>query len=120
MVYVRKGDALAAIQKYSNVQLDGKLMKIELIGTNLPLTAVPTAVPFNPAMAFPRRGAFSGSFRFVCSRLFPLLLFSYLFRFTWLCLQRKRVGIWWQRRKRKRQRRQKRKEQGNSKESRGA
>ncbi|KAJ7538623.1 hypothetical protein O6H91_11G057100 [Diphasiastrum complanatum] len=35
VVFTRKPDALAAMKRYNNVQLDGKPMKIELIGTNL-------------------------------------------------------------------------------------
>lgn len=34
VVFVRRSDAVAAVKKYNNVQLDGKLMKIELIGSN--------------------------------------------------------------------------------------
>ncbi|KAL6003483.1 hypothetical protein ACLOJK_023713 [Asimina triloba] len=37
VVFVRKSDALAAMKRYNNVQLDGKPMKIEVIGTNLGL-----------------------------------------------------------------------------------
>ncbi|XP_043699410.1 THO complex subunit 4D-like [Telopea speciosissima] len=35
VVFVRRSDALAAVKRYNNVILDGKPMKIELIGTNL-------------------------------------------------------------------------------------
>ncbi|XP_076927090.1 THO complex subunit 4A-like [Bidens hawaiensis] len=35
IVYSRRQDALAAIKRYNNVQLDGKPMKIELVGVNL-------------------------------------------------------------------------------------
>ncbi|EPS62990.1 hypothetical protein M569_11800 [Genlisea aurea] len=35
VVFSRRPDALAAIKKYNNVQLDGKPMQIELVGTNL-------------------------------------------------------------------------------------
>ncbi|XP_019095512.1 PREDICTED: THO complex subunit 4A-like isoform X1 [Camelina sativa] len=35
VVYSRRGDALAAVKKYNDVQLDGKPMKIEILGTNL-------------------------------------------------------------------------------------
>lgn len=35
VVFSRKPDAIAAVKRYNNVQLDGKPMKIELIGTNL-------------------------------------------------------------------------------------
>jgi THO complex subunit 4 len=40
VVFSRKADAIAALKRYNNVQLDGKAMKIELIGTNL-TTPVP-------------------------------------------------------------------------------
>lgn len=41
MVFSRSADALAAMKRYDNVQLDGKNMKIEIIGNNLevPLSA---------------------------------------------------------------------------------
>ncbi|KAL0681647.1 hypothetical protein Bca4012_048494 [Brassica carinata] len=35
VVYSRRGDAIAAVKKYNDVQLDGKPMKIEIVGTNL-------------------------------------------------------------------------------------
>ncbi|XP_058079815.1 THO complex subunit 4D isoform X3 [Magnolia sinica] len=35
VVFSRKSDALAAVKRYNNVQLDGKPMKIEVIGSNL-------------------------------------------------------------------------------------
>lgn len=34
VVYVRRSDAFAALKRYNNVQLDGKPMKIEIIGAN--------------------------------------------------------------------------------------
>ncbi|XP_043695100.1 THO complex subunit 4D-like isoform X3 [Telopea speciosissima] len=37
VVYVRRSDALAAVMRYNSVVLDGKPMKIEIIGTNLEL-----------------------------------------------------------------------------------
>ncbi|KAH9550917.1 hypothetical protein CY35_10G097200 [Sphagnum magellanicum] len=43
VVLSRKADAIAALKRYNNVQLDGKPMKIELIGTNL-TTPVPATV----------------------------------------------------------------------------
>ena len=35
VVFTRKPDAIAVVKRYNNVQLDGKPMKIEMIGTNL-------------------------------------------------------------------------------------
>lgn len=35
VVFLRRPDAIAAMKRYNNVQLDGKPMKIELIGTNI-------------------------------------------------------------------------------------
>ncbi|XP_072975071.1 THO complex subunit 4A-like [Typha angustifolia] len=43
VVFSRRTDALAAVKRYNNVQLDGKPMKIEIIGTNIESPAV---VPF--------------------------------------------------------------------------
>lgn len=34
VVFLRRADAIAAMKRYNNVQLDGKPMKIEIIGTN--------------------------------------------------------------------------------------
>ncbi|XXG81841.1 hypothetical protein AAC387_Pa09g2397 [Persea americana] len=34
VVFTRRSDAIAAVKRYNNVQLDGKPMKVELIGTN--------------------------------------------------------------------------------------
>ncbi|XP_042393088.1 THO complex subunit 4A-like [Zingiber officinale] len=42
VVFARRLDALAAVKKYDNVLLDGKPMKIDIIGTNIP---TPTVVP---------------------------------------------------------------------------
>ncbi|KAK6913534.1 RNA recognition motif domain [Dillenia turbinata] len=41
VVFARRSDAFAALKKYNNVQLDGKPMKIEIIGANseLPVSA---------------------------------------------------------------------------------
>ncbi|XP_064964201.1 THO complex subunit 4D-like isoform X1 [Musa acuminata AAA Group] len=41
VVYTRRSDAMAALKRYNNVQLDGKPMKIEVIGTNLGLPITP-------------------------------------------------------------------------------
>ncbi|KAK9157217.1 hypothetical protein Scep_003791 [Stephania cephalantha] len=35
VVFSRRMDAVAAVKKYNNVQLDGKPMKIEIVGTNI-------------------------------------------------------------------------------------
>ncbi|CAN6849308.1 unnamed protein product [Brassica oleracea] len=45
VVYSRRGDAIAAVKKYNDVQLDGKPMKIEIVGTNL---QTQSARPGNP------------------------------------------------------------------------
>uniref|UniRef100_A0A0D9VSJ4 RRM domain-containing protein n=1 Tax=Leersia perrieri TaxID=77586 RepID=A0A0D9VSJ4_9ORYZ len=45
VVFARRGDAVAAVKKYNNVQLDGKPMKIEILGTNTPTSAA--ALPAN-------------------------------------------------------------------------
>ncbi|KAL0926965.1 hypothetical protein M5K25_003225 [Dendrobium thyrsiflorum] len=59
VVFSKRADALAAVKRYNNVQLDGKPMKIEIVGTNIP---APMVVPpllndnfrnFNP---IPRSG----------------------------------------------------------------
>ncbi|PAN50320.1 hypothetical protein PAHAL_9G512300 [Panicum hallii] len=39
VVFARRADAVAAVKKYNNVQLDGKPMKIEIVGTNTPTAA---------------------------------------------------------------------------------
>ena len=41
MVYTRKSDSFAALKRYNNVLLDGKPMKIEVVGTNaeMPISA---------------------------------------------------------------------------------
>eukprot|EP00268_Persea_americana_P025037 TRINITY_DN243_c0_g2_i1.p1 TRINITY_DN243_c0_g2~~TRINITY_DN243_c0_g2_i1.p1 ORF type:complete len:268 (-),score=50.41 TRINITY_DN243_c0_g2_i1:1018-1821(-) len=42
VVFSRRADAAAAVKRYNNVQLDGKPMKIEIVGTNI---ATPAATP---------------------------------------------------------------------------
>lgn len=42
VVFSRRTDAVAAVKRYNNVQLDGKPMKIEIIGTNL---STPASIP---------------------------------------------------------------------------
>lgn len=43
VVFSRRQDALAAVKRYNNVQLDGKPMKIEIVGTNIPTPPAPQA-----------------------------------------------------------------------------
>ncbi|XP_057830704.2 THO complex subunit 4C isoform X2 [Cryptomeria japonica] len=49
VVYINMSDAVAAVKRYNNVQLDGKPMKLEIIGTNLTL-------PVSARVNFPGRG----------------------------------------------------------------
>ncbi|XP_059660715.1 THO complex subunit 4A-like [Cornus florida] len=41
IVFSRRQDAVAAVKRYNNVQLDGKPMKIEIVGTNVVTPSVP-------------------------------------------------------------------------------
>lgn len=50
MVYAKKEDAMAAIRRYNNVQLDGKPMKIEFIGTNVEVPPLPPVLPTPPPL----------------------------------------------------------------------
>ncbi|XP_022729582.1 THO complex subunit 4A-like [Durio zibethinus] len=43
VVFSRRTDAMAAVKRYNNVQLDGKPMKIEIVGTNVATPAAPSA-----------------------------------------------------------------------------
>ncbi|WVZ54996.1 hypothetical protein U9M48_005717 [Paspalum notatum var. saurae] len=43
VVFSRRSDALAAVKRYNNVQLDGKPMKIDIVGTNIEAPPPPTA-----------------------------------------------------------------------------
>ncbi|KAL0842596.1 hypothetical protein Bca101_015841 [Brassica carinata] len=54
VVFSRRGDALAAVKRYNDVQLDGKLMKIEIVGTNLSAPAPPLLAPVQ--IPFPSNG----------------------------------------------------------------
>uniref|UniRef100_K3XY68 RRM domain-containing protein n=2 Tax=Setaria TaxID=4554 RepID=K3XY68_SETIT len=67
VVFSRRSDALAAVKRYNNVQLDGKPMKIEIIGTNIEAPPTPTFAFNPPAGNFkvpftsgPRRGGGGG------------------------------------------------------------
>ncbi|KAM7277661.1 hypothetical protein ACFE04_004795 [Oxalis oulophora] len=57
VIFSRQADAMAAVKRYDNVQLDGKPMKIEIIGTNFSTPAAPPILPM--AGAF---GISNGSF----------------------------------------------------------
>ncbi|KAF2321894.1 hypothetical protein GH714_004243 [Hevea brasiliensis] len=56
VVFSRRTDALAAVKRYNNVQLDGKPMKIEIVGTNIATHAAPPATngPFGNSNGVPR------------------------------------------------------------------
>lgn len=47
VVYMRHADALAAMKRYNNLLLDGKPMKLELVGVNI-VSPVPVPVPVPP------------------------------------------------------------------------
>ncbi|KAE8810158.1 THO complex subunit 4-A [Hordeum vulgare] len=47
VIFSRKSDALAALKRYNNVQLDGKPMKIEVIGTNIEAPPAPAIFTLN-------------------------------------------------------------------------
>ncbi|KAM6597098.1 hypothetical protein CsatA_007622 [Cannabis sativa] len=61
VVFSRRGDAVAAVKRYNNVQLDGKPMKIEIVGTNIATAAGPPPPATN--------GSFGNSNGFASSRL---------------------------------------------------
>ncbi|KAL7201761.1 hypothetical protein ACSBR1_033457 [Camellia fascicularis] len=58
VIYSRRQDALAALKRYNNVQLDGKPMKIEIVGTNIETPAVPPSSngSFGNSNGVPRSG----------------------------------------------------------------
>ncbi|CAH9108831.1 unnamed protein product [Cuscuta epithymum] len=63
VVFSRRQDALAAIKRYHNVQLDGKPMKIEIVGTNIVTPAPPVFPSFgNPTGILPSGQGRSGGF----------------------------------------------------------
>lgn len=64
VVFSRRGDGLAAVKRYNNVELDGKPMKIEIVGTNMAAAGMlPPAVngigrnPLGPRSGQGRGGA---------------------------------------------------------------
>ncbi|CAL0332254.1 unnamed protein product [Lupinus luteus] len=59
VVFSRRADAVAAVKRYNNVQLDGKPMKVEIVGTNITTHAVvaPAAnAAFGNSNGIPRSG----------------------------------------------------------------
>ncbi|MBA0787189.1 hypothetical protein Gotri_026179 [Gossypium trilobum] len=58
IVFSFRTDALAAIKRYNNVQLDGKPMKIEIVGANISTPVAPSAAngTFGNSNGAPRGG----------------------------------------------------------------
>ncbi len=58
VVFSRRADAVAAVKRYNNVQLDGKPMKVEIVGTNIATHAVAPAAngAFGNSNGIPRSG----------------------------------------------------------------
>ena len=62
IVFAQREDAVSAVKRYNNVQLDGKPLKIEIVGTNI--ATRPAVLPStngmyrNQNIAAPRRLAF--------------------------------------------------------------
>ncbi|KAF3632157.1 hypothetical protein T459_01542 [Capsicum annuum] len=57
VVFSRRQDAIAGVKRFNNVQLDGKPMKIEIVGTNI-VTPAPFpngAFGFEDTNGVPRR-----------------------------------------------------------------
>lgn len=57
IVFAEEADAAAAVIRYNNVQLDGKPMKIEIVGTNI---VTPVAMPMNGILGNPYGAPRSG------------------------------------------------------------
>ncbi|KAJ4830407.1 hypothetical protein Tsubulata_018083 [Turnera subulata] len=68
VIFARQADALAAIKRYNNVQLDGKPMRIEIVGVNFFAATHPTSV-FPPAGATRNVIQSRGSFRSAHARI---------------------------------------------------
>ncbi|KAL6275905.1 THO complex subunit 4A isoform X2 [Prunus avium] len=66
VVFSRRPDAVAAVKRYNNVQLDGKPMKIEIVGTNISTPGGPPTLPpaangnFGNSNGVPRGGQSRG------------------------------------------------------------
>nr|GLL33788.1 THO complex subunit 4A-like [Ipomoea trifida] len=62
VVFSRRQDALAAVKRYNNVQLDGKAMQIEIVGTNIAAPPAPSSYSggaYGDFSGIPRRSAMS-------------------------------------------------------------
>jgi len=59
VVFARRADAETAVKRYNNVQLDGKPLKLEIVGTNLSVPA-PNPQPRNWAVGNAIRSAVRG------------------------------------------------------------
>ncbi|KAI8029522.1 THO complex subunit 4A [Camellia lanceoleosa] len=63
VVFTRQSDALTAVERYNNVQLDGKPMKIELVGVNIvtpPAPPTTNGILGNPSGHFRRQERVAG------------------------------------------------------------
>ncbi|KAF2300400.1 hypothetical protein GH714_012901 [Hevea brasiliensis] len=69
VVFSRRADASAAVKRYNNVQLDGKPMKIEIVGTNIATPGVPPATngTFGNSNGAPRGTVYRIGAAFLCS-----------------------------------------------------
>ncbi|XAR60554.1 hypothetical protein NMG60_11033977 [Bertholletia excelsa] len=58
VVFSRRQDALAAVKRYNNVQLDGKPIKVDIVGTNIVSPPVPPSAngSFGNLYGIPRSG----------------------------------------------------------------
>ncbi|XP_052203247.1 THO complex subunit 4A-like [Diospyros lotus] len=62
VVFSRRQDALSAVKRYNDVQLDGKPMKIEIVGTNILTPVAPAANgSFGNSNGVPRSGQGRGA-----------------------------------------------------------
>ncbi|GAA0174268.1 RNA metabolism protein [Lithospermum erythrorhizon] len=70
VVFSRRPDAVAAVKRYNNVQLDGKPMKIEIVGTNIstPVAGGPVNGSFGNANGMFQRSGQGRGGRFGRSR----------------------------------------------------
>lgn len=79
VVFSRRADAVAAVKKYNNVQLDGKPMKIEIVGTNISTPAVvPLAANGVPRMYILYTGYFFKSMSLL--NLFSQVVFCFVYK----------------------------------------